>query len=245
DHQGNLVVPVKFESLRNFSNQLAAARQNSKWGFIDNKGNTIVPFVYDIIYDFTENITAAYKNRRWSLIDRQGKKIRDLDVDVFYGFRNGSARFLQKGRYGRMNTKGEIVSFEKSGPDIYEYETNTRQASTQAAPCPDNIGFERGNFTNWECFVGEVDAVGTTNVITVTPSAPTPNRHVIYPAADPSEIDPYGLFPINPPDGSGYALKLGNNVNGAEAERVRYTITVPANAEEASITYRYAVVFQD
>lgn len=245
DHQGNLVVPVKFESLRNFSNQLAAARQNSKWGFIDNKGNTIVPFVYDIIYDFTENITAAYKNRRWSLIDRQGKKIRDLDVDVFYGFRNGSARFLQKGRYGRMNTKGEIVSFEKSGPDIYEYETNTRQASTQATPCPDNIGFERGNFTNWECFVGEVDAVGTTNVITVTPSAPTPNRHVIYPAADPSEIDPYGLFPINPPDGSGYALKLGNNVNGAEAERVRYTITVPANAEEASITYRYAVVFQD
>src|SRR5690606_24207552 len=105
--------------------------------------------------------------------------------------------------------------------------------------------FERGNFTNWECFIGEVDAVGTTNVITVNPSAPTANRHMIYPAADPSEIDPYGLFPINPPDGSGYALKLGNNVNGAEAERVRYTITVPANAEDASITYRYAVVFQD
>ena len=245
DHLGKMVVAVKFESLRNFSNQLAAARQNSKWGFIDNKGNTIVPFIYDIVYDFTENITAVYRNRRWSLIDRQGKKVRDLDVNVFYGFRNGQARFLRNGRYGRMNTKGEIISFEKTNPDIIEYETNAREDLSQAASCPDNIGFERGNFTNWECFIGEVDAVGTTNVITVNPSAPTANRHVVYPAADPSEIDPYGLFPINPPDGSGYALKLGNNVNGAEAERVRYTITVPANAEDAFITYRYAVVFQD
>ncbi len=42
-----------------------------------------------------------------------------------------------------------------------------------------------------------------------------------------------------------FALKLGNNVNGAEAERVTYQIDVPANSIDASITYRYAVVFQD
>ncbi len=40
-------------------------------------------------------------------------------------------------------------------------------------------------------------------------------------------------------------MKLGNNVNGAEAERVSYRINVPANAADHSITYRYAVVFQD
>jgi gliding motility-associated-like protein len=38
---------------------------------------------------------------------------------------------------------------------------------------------------------------------------------------------------------------LGNDINGAEAERMTYQINVPANAPNASITYRYAVVFQD
>jgi gliding motility-associated-like protein len=82
-------------------------------------------------------------------------------------------------------------------------------------------------------------------VITVTPSLPTTNRHEIIPASNPSQLDPYGLFPINPPDGSGYCVKLGNDINGRGAERISYQINVPANSSDASITYRYAVVFQD
>ena len=102
-----------------------------------------------------------------------------------------------------------------------------------------------GSFTNWTCDTGHVAAVGTTNVITVIPSTPIANRHELVTQVTPSVLDPYGLFPTNPPDGSNYALKLGNNINGAQAERISYQINVPANAINASITYRYAVVFQD
>lgn len=247
DQNGNPVIPANFQLVRNFANHLAAAQQNSKWGFIDEKGRTVIPFNYDIVFDFTESVTAVYKNNKWFLINRQGTIVKSLNIDVFYGFKNGVANIVRQGRNGQMTTKGEIILLEPEKNDIAKNKitTSSRPGSTQAEPCPPNIGFDFGNFTNWSCFIGDVESIGTTNFITVNPSPPTPNRHVIYPRTTPSNLDPYGLFPINPPDGSGYAIKLGNNVNGAEAERIRYMITVPANVVDYSITYRYAVVFQD
>ncbi|MEP7373918.1 MAG: WG repeat-containing protein [Chitinophagaceae bacterium] len=248
DKLGNPVINTSFDAVRNFVNKLAAAQQNSKWGFVDENGATIIPFEYDIVYDFKEKVTAAYKNNKWFLIDRQGNITKALDVDIFWGFKNGKAKITRQGLSGVMNINGDVVSMEvKKGQSKPTDPTAARPGSVQGQglPCPDNIGFERGDFTNWSCYTGNVVANGTTNVITVNPSPPTPNRHVIYPRTNPSALDPYGLFPINPPDGSGYAFKLGNNINGAEAERVRYQIDVPANAADYSITYRYAVVFQD
>ena len=247
DKLGNPVIRARYESVRNFVNKLAAVKLNSKWGFIDEKEKTVIPFEYDIIYDFKESVTAAFKNNKWFLLNRQGSIVKTLDIDIFFGFKNGIARIKRQGRAGLMNTKGEIISIEPGQNTVLKNNniSSSRPGASQAQPCPDNIGFDRGNFTNWDCSIGSVAAVGTTNVITVNPSPPTANRHVIFPRANPSALDPYGLFPTNPPDGSGYALKLGNNVNGAEAERVLYTLTVPANAVDYSITYRYAVVFQD
>ena len=247
DRFGNPVISASYQSVRNFTHKLAAVMQNSKWGFIDEKGKTVIPFDYDIAYDFTESVTAVYKNNKWYLINRQGTIVKRLDVDVFYGFKNGKARITRQDRNGQVNTRGEIISMEP-GQDVTLKNKNTiasRPGAAQDIPCPPNIGFDYGNFTNWNCFVGNVTAVGATNFVTVNPSPPTPNRHVIYPRTNPSALDPYGMFPINPPDGSGYAIKLGNNVNGAEAERIRYIINVPAYAVDYSITYRYAVVFQD
>lgn len=116
------------------------------------------------------------------------------------------------------------------------------QASAQ---CPPNIDFEAGSLSNWQCYVGTTSVQNNTNVITVTPSSPVTGRHTLYPKGAATVVDPYGLFPVNPPDGSGYAVRLGNNINGAEAERITYQFTVPTNSKDASITYRYAVVFQD
>jgi gliding motility-associated-like protein len=247
DKLGNPVIKTGYESVRNFVNKLVAVRQNSKWGFINEKGATVIPFEYDIVFDFTEKVTAVYKNNKWFLIDKNGVVRKSLDIDIFQGFKNGSAKITRQGRSGIMNINGDIISIEPGTKTVSKNSATavSRPASAQALACPDNIGFERGNFTNWSNYIGNVVANGTTNVITVNPSAPTPNRHVIYAATNPSALDPYGLFPINPPDGSGYALKLGNDVNGAEAERVRYQINVPANAVDYSITYRYAGIFQD
>ncbi|MDP4263879.1 MAG: WG repeat-containing protein, partial [Bacteroidota bacterium] len=247
DRSGNPVIKAVYEATRNFTNHLAAVKQNAKWGFINEKGAIVIPFEYDIVYDFKEPVTAVYKNSKWFLMNEQGNVIKTLDADVFWGFNKGLARFTRKGRSGIMNNKGEIISLEPEKPALSKKINSPalRAHSAESGACPANIDFENGDFTNWTCYIGSVAAVGTTNVVTVTPSPPTPNRHVIIPNTNPSAIDPYGLFPINPPDGSGYAVKLGNDINGAQAERISYQINVPANSNDASITYRYAVVFQD
>jgi gliding motility-associated-like protein len=236
-----------FESVRNFVNGLAAVKQQGKWGFINQQGAIVIPADNDIAYDFTESVTAVYKNNKWSLINKQGTVIKPLSVDIFRGYKNGVASIISKGRQGTMNTRGDIVSLEaeKIVTSVKSVKAIQNNARTTAATCPANIGFEAGSFVNWSCFTGTVEANGSTNVITVAPSAPIDNRHTLYASTPANDLDQYGLFPVNPPDGSGYAVRLGNNINGAEAERITYQINVPANSVDASISYRYAVVFED
>lgn len=110
------------------------------------------------------------------------------------------------------------------------------------ATCPPNIDFENGNFTNWNCFTGATAVNGGQNVISVVSSPPTPQRHELQ---NSNALDPYGLFPVRPPLGGQYTLKLGNDSVGALAERVRYVISVPNNDPNYSITFQYAVVLEN
>lgn len=241
---GKPISPVEFEDARNFSNKLAAVKKEGKWGFINETGNTILAFNYDIIFDFDQSVTAVFGNKKWWLINNKGSIIKPLDITVCFGFKNGIARVTKDDREGVLYPDGKIVLGmpKPTATNVIPYHPNTNNL---IAPCPDNISFEYGNFTNWQCYTGQVDSAGNVNVITVTPSAPTPNRHDIITRALPSALDPFGLFPTNPPDGSNFAVKLGNTNVGAEAERITYTIHVPLNDSNFSIKYDYAVVLQD
>ncbi len=114
---------------------------------------------------------------------------------------------------------------------------------TCSAQCPPNIGFENGNFDHWDCSIGFIDM--STGVISLDPSAPLDGRHTLIANNYPQRLDPYGGFPVNCPNGSGYSIKLGNNITGRQAERVSYTFTIPADDNNYSIIYDYAVVFQN
>ncbi len=109
--------------------------------------------------------------------------------------------------------------------------------------CPDNIGFEHGSFTNWDCFGGFVSPVN--GIVGLTGPNPLSNRHTIISKTTPPALDFYGKFPVNCPNGSNYSIQLGNSNVNAEADRVSYTFTVPADKDEYSIIYNYAIVFQN
>ena len=111
------------------------------------------------------------------------------------------------------------------------------------AQCPPNIDFETGSFSNWTCYIGNTTANNSQNQINLMTSGPTPERHTIY--ANSTERDQYGGFPVSCPNGSGYSIRLGNNTGGGEAEGISYDFTIPANRNEYSLIYHYAVVFQD
>lgn len=111
--------------------------------------------------------------------------------------------------------------------------------------CPNNLDFENGNFTNWQCFMGFTDVSGGKNQINLSPSAPIPGSHEIISAATPGQMDMFGNFPKLCPYGGKYSVKLGNTGSGAQAEGISYTFTIPATEDTFSFTYFYAVVFED
>src|SRR6185503_15379200 len=117
------------------------------------------------------------------------------------------------------------------------------KTSAQSGNCPPpNIGFERGDFTGWSCDTGHFDVSG---VLTLTRTAPVPDRQTLYPNNIFSKRDTFGNFPVLCPYGGKYSVRLGNQQAGAKAERMSYTFTVPAGANQYNLVFYYAVVLQD
>lgn len=110
------------------------------------------------------------------------------------------------------------------------------------AQCPPNVDFETGTFNNWQCSVGTVGVLGGVNVINLNPSLPFINRHEI--TSGPG-LDEYGHFPVVCPFGGTYSVRLGNDSIGRGAEGVSYRFFVPPTQDTFTLTYFYAVVFQN
>ncbi len=119
--------------------------------------------------------------------------------------------------------------------------------SATSQTCPFNLDFENGDFSNWQCSVGNTTSVDNKNAITLHDTTPAKGRHEIISAGADGVIplDPYGKFPMVCPYGGKYSVKLGNDNAGAEAEGMSYTFTVPVTEDTFSFTYFYAVVLQN
>jgi gliding motility-associated-like protein len=110
--------------------------------------------------------------------------------------------------------------------------------------CPDNIDFESGTYRNWQCSIGAVTEDNGQNVITLQNCPPEPGRHSLI-DFNTAGFDYYGGFLEACPYGGRYSIKLGNDNVGNEAEGISYTFQIPVTEDTFSLTYYYAVVFED
>lgn len=97
-----------------------------------------------------------------------------------------------------------------------------------------NLNFDQANFNNWIGYTGNYNSCCPTTGI-------VPGRHTIITNAT---IDPNtcgGLSTL--PPGVPYAARLGNDMTGAQAERLRYNLNV--DVSNNLFVYRYAVVLED
>lgn len=238
---------VAYDAVRKFSNGRAPVSFNGKWGYISQTGSQVIPLHFELVNDFSEGVATAKKLGRWHLIDLSGKTITSFIADSVSSFNDGVADVKIGDEKGLVTNRGKLILLQKpvqsKGGEIDG--KSSLGITAGALACPPNIDFEYGNFSNWNCYSGNVEDIGTTNVITVSLSSPSPNRHTLIQRNSPSALDRFGLFPTNPPDGSGYAIKLGNNQIGGEAERVRYVINVPNPASDFSIKFQYAAVLEN
>lgn len=109
------------------------------------------------------------------------------------------------------------------------------EAQTMDQP---NIDFETGGTSVWNYYIGRCCPL----VLDTLTASALPDRHTITSG---NGLDYFGNFPIVCPGGGNYSMRLGNNINGSEAERAEYYVHVPAGLTNYSLVFRYAVVFQE
>jgi len=238
-----------FEELGEITGNLIPVKQNGKWGYLDRNGKIIIACTYDHLSKFLGRAAIVRKMDRWVLIDSSGKHEKVLDIENYIGIDQHQFIVYKHGQKARMDQNGNLVAPGWiSDPSATIIASSSTPLSVNNAACPPNVNFEEGLFDQWECFIGSVRAVGNQNVVTMNPTTPVPadpNRHLIIPRTIPSALDFYGNFPVNPPDGSNFAVKLGNTQVGAQAERIRYRIDVPASAQQFFVVFQYAVVYEE
>ncbi|HSU29442.1 MAG TPA: PKD domain-containing protein [Chitinophagaceae bacterium] len=114
---------------------------------------------------------------------------------------------------------------------------------SQVSLCPPNLDFEEGNFSSWDLRSGMAHSIAGVSSIDWS-GGEAGDRHTMIRGSS-LDIDPWGLFPVACPNGSGFNVKLGNANTGSEAEGMFYTFTIPPSTTSFSIIYYYAVVFED
>jgi len=240
---GNLLTKQGFDQIRLFKIGRAAIKRNNKWGFIDGKGKLIIPCIYDLVVDFKDSTALVLVNNDWTKINRSGlivaNQLTENDFAAFDLPNLNGATFRFDSDDASQNIFSAGLLLNNSSDLIIQ----THDVTQPSITCPNNITFENGNFSNWNAFTGTTKCLSSRNNVALSSSGFINNRHTLLGKS--ANLDPYGLFPISPQDGSNYCVKLGNAINGAQAESISYNISVPQNATNFNITYRYAVVFQD
>lgn len=242
-YNGDLLQKQGFDQIRLFKYGRAAVQLNQKWGFIDTNGRQVIPCIYDMVVDFKDSISLVLLNKKWKKINRNGYLISSQLLNIDFSDFNlpdlsKSTFYFNNDDVAHDDLAGVIQLNNSSDVNI-----QTHDVTQPVLPCPNNITFEDGNFSNWNAFTGTTKCLSSRNNVALSSSGFINNRHTLLGKS--ANLDPYGLFPITPQDGSNYCVKLGNAINGAQAESISYNISVPQNATNYNFTYRYAVVFQD
>lgn len=70
-----IIIAPQFETIRGFSEGLAAVKQQEKWGYINTMGKMVIPPIYDKARDFHEGKAAVKTEKGWGYIDVDNKTI--------------------------------------------------------------------------------------------------------------------------------------------------------------------------
>lgn len=99
DKSGNIIVPFdNYERLEVFSNGLALAKKDGKYGFLDTSGKVHIPFQYEWAREFSDERAAVKVGDKVGFIDTTGKMVIPAQFDFKegqWGFQDGRVTVYQ------------------------------------------------------------------------------------------------------------------------------------------------------
>ena len=131
DGNGNIVIPLKYDDAKDFSEGLASVKLNGKWGYIDKSGNEVIPLKYNEADDFSEGIAAVkldgkrgILDRKCGFIDKNGNVVIPFKYDDAKNFSEGIAIVKLNGKCGILGPS-KCGFIDKSGNEVtplkYDY----------------------------------------------------------------------------------------------------------------------------
>jgi TPR repeat protein len=114
----DIKIPEKYSEVGIFSNGLALAKLDDKFGYIDKLGNIAIPFKYTEAFDFNNGVAIVATNIRenngykhkvdYEMIDITGKAI--VKYFLMYNFKDGLARArTDDKKWGFIDESGQIA----------------------------------------------------------------------------------------------------------------------------------------
>ena len=130
NRKGQNIIPCRFREVGNFSQGVAKAKVGGKWGFIDKQGNVLIDFKYKSVGNFNDNLAWVKDDHAIYYINKQESRVIPERFDKSFDFKNGVARVVQAGKYGLIDTIGNVIlknkykfigEFDNNGLAIVKY----------------------------------------------------------------------------------------------------------------------------
>ena len=137
DKNGKAFIPVKYDSLGVFSENMIVAKCGNLYGYINSNGEECIPLTYSHADDFSEGL-AAVKNEKgkYLFIDASGVMvIKPHEYDRVGHFQNGTCKVYRKDKVWEIDREGKKVKdstkkLEKDNDTDEMYVENNNNANS-------------------------------------------------------------------------------------------------------------------
>ena len=108
DKKGVLVIPCVWHLAHQFSESLAAVKNENGWHFINKYGNIVLKSQWNIKWGFVGNFAIVEKEEKYGFIDKTGKLLGEIEWDETRSFSEGLAMVRKGEKIGYINKSGKI-----------------------------------------------------------------------------------------------------------------------------------------
>ncbi len=106
---GAIIIPAMYKEVFPFTDGLALAKLDKKYGFIDAKNKMIIAPTFDYVLAFSEGVASAKKNKLWGYINTKGETFIPFTYQFAYSFSEGLAGVKKGNLYFFINKENKIV----------------------------------------------------------------------------------------------------------------------------------------
>ncbi|MEO5948316.1 MAG: WG repeat-containing protein [Chitinophagaceae bacterium] len=106
DRTGKIIIPIKYNSVNDFSEGRARLKLNGLYGFVDNTGAIIIPIKYSNAGDFSEGKASVELNDLYGYLDKTGKVVIPFKYSYADEFKDGVASVILDGESFNIDNRG-------------------------------------------------------------------------------------------------------------------------------------------